>query len=79
MKKELDPKLIGTIIGLVVVVAALGLYMGIRGQGDRSGPPVIAKYEGGGKSFGAGWRPGVPRPPAGTEGSTQPGLAGTKG
>jgi hypothetical protein len=58
MKKELDPKVFGPVIGALVLLAAIGLFLGLRGQGDRSGPLVPAKYEGG-KSFGGGWHPGA--------------------
>ncbi len=79
MKKDIDPKIMGTVIAAVVLVAGVGLYFGLRGQGDRSGPPVQAKYEGG-KSMGGGWKPGMSQQQmSGQGGPSVPGAAsGTK-
>jgi hypothetical protein len=58
MKSDLDPRIVVGIIAAVVVIAAVGIYFGTRGQGDRSGPQVTARYQGG-KGMGAGWHPGM--------------------
>jgi len=82
MKKELDPKIVGAVVGVVVIAAGAGLYFGLRGQGDRSGPLVQPHYQGAGRGpGGGGWKPGVSQAQMSGGGNTSiPGAgSGSKG
>jgi hypothetical protein len=65
MKNDLDPRVAIGILAVIVAIAAGGIYLGTRGQGNHSGPVVEAKYQGGRAMGGGGWHPGMAQPRAG--------------